>query len=52
MDLVKIPEIPLNFRNKIRLMQKKEGQKKFYKKLLKLDPKVKNKFDPNDVKDL
>jgi len=46
--LVKIPEIPLKFRNKIRSMQKKEGQKKFYKKLLKIDPKVKNKFDPND----
>ena len=46
--LVKIPEIPLKFRNKIRLVQKKEGQKKFYKKLLKIDPKVKNKFDPND----
>ena len=30
-------------------MQKKEGQKKFYKKLLKIDPKVKNKFDPNDT---
>ena len=47
--LVKIPEIPLKFRNKVRLMSKKEGQKKFYKKLLKLDPKVKNKFDPNDT---
>ena len=47
--LVKIPEIPLKFRNKIRLMSKREGQKKFYKKLLKLDPKVKDKFDPNDT---
>ena len=47
--LVKIPEIPLNFRNKVRLMSKREGQKKFYKKLLKLDPKVKDKFDPNDT---
>jgi len=47
--LVKIPEIPLQFRNKIRLIQKKEGQKKFYKKLLKIDPKIKNKFDPNDT---
>jgi len=46
--LVKIPEIPLKFRHKIRLIQKKDGQKKFYKKLLKIDPKVKNKFDPND----
>jgi tRNA dimethylallyltransferase len=47
--LVKIPEIPLKFRNKIRLISKSEGQKKFYKKLLKLDPKIKDKFDPNDV---
>ena len=47
--LVKIPEIPIKFRNKIRLIQKKEGQKNFYKKLLKIDPKVKGKFDPNDT---
>jgi len=47
--LVKIPEIPLKFRNKVRLMSKREGQKKFYKKLLKLDPKVKDRFDPNDT---
>jgi len=47
--LVEIPEIPLKFRNKIRLIQKKEGQKGFYKKLLKIDPKVKDKFDQNDT---
>jgi len=47
--LVKIPEIPIKFRQKIRLMQKQEGQKKFYKKLLKIDPKTKDKFDPNDT---
>jgi tRNA dimethylallyltransferase len=47
--LVKIPEIPLKFRNKVRLMSKREGQKKFYKKILKLDPKIKDKFDPNDT---
>jgi len=47
--LVKIPEIPLKFRSKIRLIQKKEGQKKFYKKLLKIDPITKDKFDPNDT---
>ena len=47
--LVKIPEIPLKFRNKIRMIQKKEGQKKFYKKLLKIDPIAKDKFDPNDA---
>ena len=47
--LVNIPEIPLKFRSKIRLIHKKEGQKKFYKKLLKKDPNVKNKFDSNDT---
>ena len=47
--LVKIPEIPLKFRNKIRLIQTKEGQKKFYKRLLKIDPMAKDKFDPNDT---
>ena len=47
--LVKIPEIPIKIRNKIRLMQKKEGQKKFYKKLLKIDPKIKGRFDQNDT---
>ena len=47
--LVKIPKIPLNFRNKIRAKQKKEGQKKFYKNLLKLDPKIFGRIDPNDT---
>jgi len=47
--LVKIPEIPLKFRNKVRLKSKREGQKKFYKNLLKLDPKIKDKFDQNDT---
>ena len=47
--LVKVPNIPIKTRNKIRLMQKKNGQKKFYKKLIKLDSKIKDKFDPNDV---
>ncbi len=41
--LVKIPNIPMKVRNKTRLMQKKLGQKKFYNKLLKLDPLIKNK---------
>jgi tRNA dimethylallyltransferase len=30
-------------------MQKKDGQKKFYKKLLKIDPEAKGKFDLNDT---
>ena len=47
--LVKIPNISMKLRNKIRSMQKRYGQKKFYKKLIKLDPKVKNKFNPKDT---
>ena len=47
--LVKIPNIPIKVRNKIRFMQKKLGQKKFYNKLLKLDPLIKNKIEKNDV---
>jgi len=47
--LVKIPEIPLKFRNKIRLIQKKEGQEKFFKRLLKIDSKIKGKFDSHDT---
>ena len=47
--LVKIPNIPLKLRNKIRLMQKQLGQKIFFNKLLKLDPKIKGKIDKNDA---
>ncbi len=47
--LVKIPNIPIKVRNKIRLMQRKLGQKKFYDRLLKLDPLIKNIIEKNDV---
>jgi len=47
--LVKIPNIPLRFRNEVRLMQKRKGQKKFYQNLIKIDPLVKNLINPNDV---
>ena len=47
--LVKIPKIPISVRDKIRRMQNKLGQKKFYLKLLNNDPLVKNKIDPTDV---
>ena len=47
--LVKIPNIPIKARNKIRLMQRKLGQKKFYNRLLKLDPLIKNLIEKNDV---
>ncbi|MDC2969145.1 tRNA (adenosine(37)-N6)-dimethylallyltransferase MiaA [Candidatus Pelagibacter sp.] len=47
--LVKIPNIPLKVRNKIRNLQKKLGQKKFYSKLLKLDPQIKGKIIETDA---
>ena len=47
--LVKIPKIPNKIRNKIRNMQTKIGQKKFYLKLLKKDKLLKNKIDPTDI---
>ena len=47
--LVKIPNIPIKFRNKIRNLQKQIGQKKFYKKLIKLDPLIKEKINPTDI---
>ncbi len=46
--LVEIPNIPIRFRNKIRSLHKILGQKKFYKKLLKLDPISKNKINSTD----
>ena len=47
--LVNIPNIPIRSRNKIRLLHKNLGQKKFYQKLLKLDPKSKNKINSTDT---
>ena len=46
--LVNIPNIPMRFRIKIRSLHKDLGQKNFYKKLLILDPKSKNKINPTD----
>jgi tRNA dimethylallyltransferase len=47
--LVKIPNIPIKFRNKIRNLQKKVGQNKFYKQLIKLDPLINEKIKPTDI---
>ena len=44
----KIPFIDTQTRNKVRNLFKKLGYKEFYKKLLILDPKVKNKILPSD----
>ena len=45
----KIPNIDFKKRDKIRELQKKTGQRKFYELLLKLDPLVKNKIEPSDT---
>ena len=47
--LVKIPNIPIKFRTEIRNLQKKLGQKKFFNKLIKLDPLTNEKINPTDV---
>ncbi len=47
--LVKIPNIPARFRNKIRNLNRKIGQEKFYRKLLNIDPISKNKIKPTDT---
>ena len=47
--MVKIPNIPVSFRKKIIDYQKKVGQKKFYKQLIKIDPNSKSKINPKDI---
>ena len=44
----KIPEIDIKTRNNVRVLFEKIGSKKFYEKLLELDPKVKNRINPKD----
>ena len=44
----KIPEIDTKTRKNVRDLFKKLGFKKFYEKLLELDPKVKNRINPKD----
>tara|TARA_B100001057_G_scaffold296772_1_gene296984 strand:- start:871 stop:1779 length:909 start_codon:yes stop_codon:yes gene_type:complete len=46
--LVEIPKIPQVFRNKVRKLQKDLGQEKFYKKLLKIDPNLKDQIKSTD----
>ena len=47
--LVKIPNIPNKYREKIRSLHKKIGSKNFYSKLVKLDPLIKNYLNPSDT---
>jgi len=47
--LVNIPNIPIRIRSKIRFLHKKLGVKKFFSKLIKLDPVSKNFVKPTDT---
>jgi len=47
--LVKIPDIPNNFRKQVRKLHKKTGQKKFFNQLIKLDPLAKRFVLPSDT---
>ena len=47
--LVNIPNIPVRIRSKIRFLHKKLGVKKFFSKLVKLDPVSKNFVKPTDT---
>ena len=44
----KIPDIDIKTRNNVRALFNKLGPKKFYEKLLKLDPKIEGKILPSD----
>ena len=47
--MVNIPKIPINFRNKVRNLHKRIGQKKFFQKLLQIDPMIKDQINSLDV---
>ena len=47
--LVNFPNIPLRFRQKIRILRKKLGAERFYLRLVKEDPLVINNIDPSDT---
>jgi len=47
--LVNIPKIPTNFRNKVRNLHKRIGQKKFFLKLLEIDPLIKDQINSLDT---
>ncbi len=47
--LVNIPKIPINFRNKVRSLHRRIGQKKFFLKLIKIDPLIKDRLNSHDI---
>jgi tRNA dimethylallyltransferase len=47
--MVNIPNIPTKFRHQVRLLQKKIGSKKFFLKLIKIDPLIKDQINASDT---
>ena len=47
--IIKIPDIDIKTRYKVRTLYDRLGYQRFYKKLLELDPSVKNKILPTDA---
>ncbi len=47
--LFNIPKIPINFRNKVRGLHKRIGQKKFFLKLIEIDPLIKDRINSLDA---
>ena len=47
--LVNIPKIPIKLRNKVKNLHRSIGQKKFFLKLLKIDPLIKNQINDFDT---
>ena len=47
--LVDIPNIPIRYRKEVRSLHRKIGAKKFFLKLIKLDPLTKQYIDPSDT---
>tara|TARA_B100000674_G_scaffold481114_1_gene481555 strand:- start:73 stop:981 length:909 start_codon:yes stop_codon:yes gene_type:complete len=47
--LVEIPVVPYRIRHKIRALHREIGQKKFYKKLIKIDPLVYENIETADI---
>ena len=47
--LATMPEIPLKFRDSVRILHKKIGSKKFFSKLIKIDPQIRNYINSSDT---
>ncbi len=47
--LVNFPKIPIKFRKKVRSLQKKNGQKNFFLKLIKIDPLARHHINSSDT---